>query len=108
MGSIRVGAQRLDKACLGRWHQLREHGKVAATRRGQLERCTHIDTDHVAARREPQLALAGDKHLPSLMLLAADQSVLAVGAEPTVGSGLASGAGQVVVAAGSAVLGPSA
>ena len=42
------------------------------------------------------------------MLLAADQGVLAVGAEPPVGSGLASGAGQAVVAAGSAVFGPSA
>ena len=42
------------------------------------------------------------------MLLKADQSVLAVGAEPSVGSGLASGAGQVVIAAGSAVFGPSA
>ena len=42
------------------------------------------------------------------MFLAADQGVLAVGAEPSVGSRFASGAGQVVVAAGSAVLGPSA
>ena len=42
------------------------------------------------------------------MLLPADQGVLAVGAEPPVGSGLASGAGQAVVAAGSAVFGPSA
>jgi hypothetical protein len=38
----------------------------------------------------------------------ADGSVLAVGAEPSVGSELASGAGQVVVTAGPAVLGPSA
>jgi hypothetical protein len=43
-----------------------------------------------------------------LVLLAADQGVLAVGAEAAVSSGLASGAGEVVVAAGSAVLGPSA
>jgi hypothetical protein len=42
------------------------------------------------------------------MLLAADQGVLAVGAEAPVGSGLASGTGQGVVAAGPAVLGPSA
>jgi hypothetical protein len=41
------------------------------------------------------------------MLLAADQGVLAVGAEPSVGSGLASGAGEAVVAADSAVFGPS-
>jgi hypothetical protein len=60
------------------------------------------------ARREPQLALAGEQHVPDLMLLATDQGVLAVGAEPAVGSGLASGAGQVGVAAGSAVFGPSA
>jgi hypothetical protein len=42
------------------------------------------------------------------MLLPADQDVLAVGAALSVGSGLASGAGQAVVAAGSAVVGPSA
>jgi hypothetical protein len=42
------------------------------------------------------------------MLLQADPGVLAVGAEPSVGSGLASGAGDGVVAAGAAVLGPSA
>ena len=38
----------------------------------------------------------------------ADQGMLAIGAEPAVGSGLASGAGQVVFLAGFAVLGPSA
>jgi hypothetical protein len=38
----------------------------------------------------------------------ADQGVLAVGAEPSVGSRLAWGAGQRVIAAGSAVFGPSA
>ena len=108
MRSIRFGAQRLDKACLGRWHQLREHGKVAATHRGQLERCTHMDPDHVPARREPQLALAGKQHVPGLVLLPADQGVLAVGAEPPVGSTLASGAGEASVAAGPAVFGPSA
>jgi hypothetical protein len=42
------------------------------------------------------------------MLMPADQSVLAVGAEPSVGSGLASGAGQSVIATGVAVFGPSA
>jgi hypothetical protein len=41
------------------------------------------------------------------MLLKADQGVLAVGTEPSVGSGLASGAGEAVVSAGSAVVGPS-
>ena len=60
------------------------------------------------ARREPELALAGEQHVPRLMLLLADQGVLAVGAELSVGSWLTSGAGQAVIAAGSAVFGPSA
>jgi hypothetical protein len=68
----------------------------------------HIDPDHMTARRQPQLALAGEQHVPGLMLLLADQGVLAVRAKPPVGSWLASGAGQAVVSAGSAVLGPSA
>jgi hypothetical protein len=42
------------------------------------------------------------------MLLPADQGVLATGAALSVGSGIAPGAGQVVVAAGAAVFGPSA
>ena len=42
------------------------------------------------------------------MLLQADQGVLAEGAELPIGSKLASGAGQSVVAAGSAILGPYA
>jgi hypothetical protein len=62
----------------------------------------------VAARRKPQLALAGEEYVPRLMLLPADQDVLAVGTEPSGGSRFASGAGQAVVAAGSAVVGPSA
>jgi hypothetical protein len=49
-----------------------------------------------------------EQHVPGLVLLMADQGVLAVGTEPSVPSGLASGAGQAVVAAGFAVLGPSA
>ena len=72
------------------------------------ERSIHIDADHMTARREPQLALAGEQRTAGLMLLTADQGMLAVGAELPVGSGLASGAGQAVVAAGPAVLGPSA
>ena len=40
----------------------------------------HINAD-VPARREPQLALAGEQHVPGLVLLLADQGVLAVGAE---------------------------
>jgi hypothetical protein len=62
----------------------------------------------MSARPEPQLALAGEQHFPDLVLLAADQGVLSVGAESSVGSGLASGAGQAVVAAGPAGFGPSA
>jgi hypothetical protein len=64
--------------------------------------------DQVAARRQPDLPLAGKQHLPSFVLLPADQRVLAVGAESPVRSGFASGAGETVVAAGPAVLGPSA
>ena len=108
MGSICVGAQRLDKARLGRWQQLGEHGQVMATGGHEPERRVHIDTDHMPARGEPQLALACEQHLPGFMLLAADQGVLAVGAEPAVASSLALGAGEAVIAAGSAVLGPSA
>jgi hypothetical protein len=59
------------------------------------------------ARSEPELALAGEQHVPGFMLLPADQGVLAVGAEPPVGSRFTSGAGQAVVAAGPAVFGPS-
>jgi hypothetical protein len=62
----------------------------------------------MTARRESQLSLAGEQHLPGLVLLPADQGMLAVGAEPAVGSGLSSGTGQSVIAAGVAVFGPSA
>ena len=104
---IRFGAQGLDQARLRRGQQLREHIEVIAAERAEPERSAHIDADHVSARREPELTLAGEEHVPGLMFLAADQGVLAVGAEPPVGSGLASGTGQAVVAAGPAVLGPS-
>ena len=72
------------------------------------ERSDHVDPDQVAARGKPQLALAGEQHVPGLVLLPSDQGVLAVGAELSVGSGLASGAGEAFFAAGSAVFGPSA
>ena len=68
----------------------------------------HVDADDVPARCQPDLPLAGEQHVPRLMLLSADQGVLAVGAEWTAGSEVAPGAGQAVVPAGSAVLGPSA
>jgi hypothetical protein len=62
----------------------------------------------MTARRQPQLALAGEQHLPGFMLMPADQGVLAVRAEAPVCSGLASGAGEAVITAGVAVFGPSA
>jgi len=109
MGSICVGgAQRLDKARLGCGQQLREHSEVRAAGGAHLQRCVHVDAGHVAARCKPQLSLAGNQHLPNLVLLPADQGVLAIGAEPPGGSTLASGAGEAVLAAGSAVFGPSA
>ena len=103
-----VARQCLDQAGLGRREQLREHRELIAARRGELERGLQVDPDHVTARGEPQLALAGKQHLPGFMLLSADQGVRAVGAGPAVGATLAPGAGQVVVAAGLAVRGPSA
>jgi hypothetical protein len=62
----------------------------------------------MSTRRKPQLSLAGEQHIPGFMLLAGDQGMLAVGAERSVGSWFTSRAGQVVVAAGPAVFGPSA
>jgi hypothetical protein len=99
--------ERLDQACFGRGQQLREHGEVVAAGGTKLERGAHIDSDHMPARRGPQLALAGQQHFQGLMLLAGDQGVLAVKAEAPVGPKLASRAGQAVVMAGSAVFGPS-
>jgi hypothetical protein len=107
-GRASVSGQRFDHARLGSRQQLRKHHDVIAAGGADLQRCVHLDADHVAARRRPQLALAGEQHVPGLMLLAADQGVLAVGTESSVGSGLASGAGQAVVPAGPAVLWPSA
>jgi hypothetical protein len=86
----------------------RDNLTAEAVFRRQRECRIDVDTNHVSTRREPNLTLTGEQHFPGLVLLAADQGVLAVGAEPPVGSELASGAGQAVVAAGSAVLGPSA
>ena len=68
----------------------------------------HIDTDDVPAWRKPELTQALEQHVPGLILLLSDQGVLVVGAEPAVGPGLASGAGQAIVSTGSAVFGPSA
>ena len=99
--------QRLDQTGLRRWKELRESNQVVVASCGELKRSVHVDADHVAAWREPQLSLAGHQHAPGLVLLNADQGVLAVGTGASSGSGLASGAGEVVVAAGSAVFGPS-
>ena len=103
----RIDTQPLDQASLGRRQQLREHCEVRAAGGSNRERHIHVDPDHMPGRRKPQLALAGEQHGPGLVLLAADQGVLAVGAELTVGSELAAGAGEAVVAAGPAVFGPS-
>ena len=103
-----IATQRLDQARLGRGQQIREHCEITAAGAREAERCVNLDADHMPARREPQLALAGEQHVPGLMFLSADQGVLAVGTEPSVGPGFASRAGQAVVAAGSAVFGPSA
>ena len=103
-----IATQRLDQTGLGRGQQLREHTEVRAAGGADPQCCVHVQADHVASRREPELHLGGEQHVPGLMLLAADQGVLAIGAEPPVGAGLATGAGQAVVGARSAVLGPSA
>jgi hypothetical protein len=39
----------------------------------------HVDPDHMPARREPQLPLAGEQNIPGLMSLRGDQRVLMVG-----------------------------
>jgi hypothetical protein len=72
MGSIYVGAARLDEAGLGPRQQLREHTEVIAASGGEFQRSMHVDADHVLARREPQLALAGEPHVPGFMLLLTD------------------------------------
>ena len=100
-------SQCFDQTRLGRRHQLREHRDVMAAGGAKRECGAHLDADHVPARRKAQLALTGEEHVPRLVLLPADQGVRAVGAEPSVGSRFTSGAGEVVVAAGSAVFGPS-
>jgi hypothetical protein len=69
-----VGAPRLDQTRLRGRQQLREHRDVAAAGSREPE-------GYVAPRREPQLALAGEQHVPGFMLLPTDQGILAVGAE---------------------------
>jgi hypothetical protein len=103
-----VRTQSVDKPKLHCGQQLRKRAEVVATGGGDLERGIQVDADHVPARRQPQVFVARQQDIPGLMLLLADQGVFAVGAEPPVGSGLASGAREAIVVAGSAVLGPSA
>jgi hypothetical protein len=103
-----IATQRLDETHLSRRQQLRKHGEVSAAGGADPQRCVHVDPDHMPARGQPQLALAGEQHFPSFMLLSTDQGVLAIGAEPSVSCWFASRAGQAVVAAGPAVFGPSA
>jgi hypothetical protein len=70
-GSIRptfLGTPGFDQASFGRRQQLREDLKIPAAGGADLQRCVHVDADHVAARRKPELALAGYKHLPRLVL----------------------------------------
>jgi hypothetical protein len=107
IGPALLDAQRLDQTRLGRRQQLREHGEVEAACGAQPEGGAHVDAKDAPARREPQLAVAGEQNIPGLVLLSADQGVLPVGAESPVGSRFASGAGQAAVAAGSTVFGPS-
>ena len=95
-----VSRQRLDQASLGRRQQLREDLEAAAPSGSEAERRVNIDADDMPARREPQLPLAHHQHVPRLMLLLADQGVLAVGTQLPIRSAPASGAGQAVVAAG--------
>jgi hypothetical protein len=54
----------------------------------------HVDADHVAARRQPDLPLACGQDILRLVLLPAEQGVLAVGAEPSVSPWFASRAGR--------------
>jgi hypothetical protein len=98
-----AGMYRLDQSPLSRRQQLREHREIAAAGGAKPERGAHINADHMSAGRQPQLALAGEQRVPGFMFLEADQGVLAIGAEPSVSSGLASGTGQVVVSAGTAI-----
>jgi hypothetical protein len=49
----------------------------------------------VPAWCEPQLALAGEQHVPGLMLLPAYQGVLAIGAEPASAPGLLRAQGRL-------------
>jgi hypothetical protein len=55
-----VREQRLDQTCVGRRQELREHCEVITAGGAQPERGAHVDANDVPARRQPQLALAGE------------------------------------------------
>ena len=103
-----IATQRLDQTRFSCRRELREHGEITAASRRDLQRSVHVDPDHVAARREPELTLAGEQHVPGLMLLMGDEGVLAVGAEPAAGPGPPWAQGSPSLFAGPAVFGPSA
>jgi hypothetical protein len=103
-----VGAKAWTKLASAAGSNSENVAEVAAAGGPDPQRCVHVDADHMPARRDSQLARAGEQNVAGFVPLPTDQGVLAVGAEPSVGSGLASGTRQAVVAAGSAVLGLSA
>jgi hypothetical protein len=72
-----VDKQRFDHPGPGRRQQLREQTTVVAAGSAKPEYGVHVHADHVAARREPNLALASQQNIPGLVLLSADQGVLA-------------------------------
>ena len=66
---IRPPTQRPDQTRLRGRQQLREHSEIRAAGGANLQRCVHVEADHVPARCEPKLALAREKHLSGLVLL---------------------------------------
>jgi predicted permease len=58
-----VAPHRLRQTSLRSRQQLREHREVGAAGGAKLERSVHVNADHVTARRQPQLPLAGEEHL---------------------------------------------
>jgi hypothetical protein len=92
-GARAVRARIAIATILGRGQQLRKRREVVTASSREHECRIHVDADHVATRCEPQLALARQQYLPGLVFLPADQGMLPIGTEPSVGSRFASGAG---------------
>jgi hypothetical protein len=63
--------------------------RLGNSREGKSERSLHIDSDHLGVRREPPLAMVGERHVPGLLFRVTDQGVLEVRAELSLGSRLA-------------------